>query len=227
MPPNATLCLYRSRNPLTTHYILNNHILEHVQENPYLGVIISKNLKWSTYINKICNKVNSTLGFIRRNLKHCNRKFKETAYISLVRSLFDYSSTVWDLHLQKDIDRIENVQRRQARFIYSDYKRTSSVTAIINELGWKPLNERRKEQRLVLLFKIVNDLVAIPADNNIEYNQRPSRTSNSKQIKVPSATTEIYKHSFVPITVKDWNTLTESAVSRKTVEGFKAVISRD
>ena len=43
----------------------------------------------------------------------------------------------------------------------------------MNELGWKPLNERRKEQRLVLLFKIVNDLVAIPADNNIENNQRP------------------------------------------------------
>jgi hypothetical protein len=40
---------------------------------------------------------------------------------------------------------------------------------MMNELGWKPLNERRKEQRLVLLFKIVNDLVAIPADNNIEY----------------------------------------------------------
>jgi hypothetical protein len=38
---------------------------------------------------------------------------------------------------------------------------------MMNELGWKPLNERRKEQRLVLLFKIVNDLVAIPADNNM------------------------------------------------------------
>lgn len=172
----------------------------------------------------ICNKTNSTLGFIRRNLKHCNRKFKETAYISLVCSLFDYSSTVWDPHLQKDIDRIENVQRRAARFINSDNKRTSSVTALMNELVWKPLNERRKEQRLVLLFKIVNDLVA---DNNIEYNQRPSRTSNSKQIKVLSATTEIYKHSFFPRTVKDWNTLTESAVSSKTVEGFKAAISRD
>jgi hypothetical protein len=52
---------------------------------------------------------------------------------------------------------------RADRFIYSDYKRTSSVTTMMNELGWKPLNERRKEQRLVLLFKIVNDLVAIPA----------------------------------------------------------------
>ena len=143
--------------------------------------------------HKICNKTNSTLGFIRRNLKHCNRKFKETAYISLVHLLFDYSSTVWDPHLQKDIDRIENVQRRAARFIYNDYNRTStdsSVTAMMNELGWKLLNERRKEQRLVLLFKIVNDLVAIPADN-IEYNQRPSRTSNSKQIKILSATTDI------------------------------------
>ena len=56
---NATLkvidiimSIYRSRNPLTTHYILNNHILEYVQENPYLGVIISENLKRSTYINK-------------------------------------------------------------------------------------------------------------------------------------------------------------------------------
>ena len=95
---------------------------------------------------------------------------------------------------------------------------------MMNELGWKPLNERRKEQRLVLLFKIVNDLVA---DNNIEYNQRPSRTSNYKQIKVLSATTEIYKHSFFPRTVKDWNTLTESAMTSKTVEGFKAAISRD
>ena len=204
---NATKCyimsIHRSRNALITDYIPKNHVLEHVQENPHLGVIISENLKWSTYINKICNKANSTPGFIRRNLKHCNRKCKETTYISLVRSLFDYSSTVWDPHLQKDIDRIENIQRRAARFIYSDYKRTSSVTAMMNELGWKPLNERRKEQRLVLLFKIVNDLVAIPAENNIEYNQRPSRTSNSKQIKVLSATTEIYKHSFFPRTVKD------------------------
>ena len=104
MSPNATLCLFTE---VEIHYILNNHILEQVQENQYLGVIIIENLKWSTYINKICNKANSTLGFIRRNLKHCNQKFKETAYISLVCSLFDYSSTVWDPHLQKDIDRIE------------------------------------------------------------------------------------------------------------------------
>ena len=47
----------------------------------------------------------------------------------------------------------------------------------MNELGWEPLNERRKEQRF---FKIVSDLVAIPADNNIEYNESGSFLSESR-----------------------------------------------
>jgi hypothetical protein len=81
---------------------------------------------------------------------------------------------VWDPHLQKDIDRIENVQRRAARFIYSDYKRTSSVTAMMNELGWKPLNERGKEQRLVLLFKIVNDPLIIILNITKVHQEHPT-----------------------------------------------------
>ena len=84
----------------------------------------------------MCNKANSTLGFIKRNLKHCNKKFKETAYISLVRYVLDYSASVWDPYLQKDIDRIESIQRRGARFVQKDYQRTSSVTSMMNDLGW-------------------------------------------------------------------------------------------
>ncbi|CAC5408524.1 unnamed protein product [Mytilus coruscus] len=178
---------------------------EQVSDNPYLGVIISDNLKWSSHINKFCNKANSTLGFIRRNLKHCNKHFKETAYISLVRSVLDYSGTVWDPYQQKDINRIESIQRRAARFVCKDYRRTSSVASMMKHLGWKPLVERRREQRLVLLYKIVNDLVAIPTEHHIEFNTRPSRTSNVKQLKLLSANTDIYKHSFFPETIIDWN----------------------
>ena len=80
---NASKCyimsIHRTKFPLTYRYSLNNHILEQVNEKPYLGLTISDNLKWSSPINKMCNRANSTLGFIRRNLKHCNEKFKETA----------------------------------------------------------------------------------------------------------------------------------------------------
>ena len=127
---------------------------------------------------------------IRRNLKHCNKKFKETAYISLLRSVMDYSATVWDPYLQKDIDRIEGVQRRAARLIFNDCMRSSSVmTAMMESLKWTPLAERRREQRLILLFKIVNDLVVIPTDD-ITFNSRPSRNSNNRQIKVLSTNTD-------------------------------------
>jgi hypothetical protein len=46
----------------------------------------------------------------------------------------DYSATVWDPYLQRDIDRIEGVQRRAARFIFNDYMRSSSVTAMMESL---------------------------------------------------------------------------------------------
>ena len=226
---NASKCyimsIHRTKFPLTFRYSLNNHILEQVNENPYLGLTISDNLKWSSQINKMCNKANSTLGFIRRNLKHCNKKFKETAYISLVRSVLDYSASVWDPYLQKDIDRIKSIQRRGARFVQKDYQRTSSVTAMMNELGWKPLAHRRREQRLTLLFKIINGLVAIPATDHIVFNTRPSRSGHNKQIKVITTNTDIYKNSFFPRTIKDWNSLSESAVNSDTVNGFKDSIS--
>ena len=163
---NASKSINRTKIPLTYTYTLDNHILEKVNNNPYLGVIISDDLKLAPHINKICNRANSTLGFIRRNLKKCDKKFKETAYSSLVRSVLDYSSTIWDSHLKQDIDRIENIQRRAARFVQSDYKRTSSVTSMMEELGWKPLHERRREQRLTLLYKIVNDLKSLPINTS-------------------------------------------------------------
>jgi hypothetical protein len=102
----------------------------------------------------------------------------------------DYSATVWDPYLQKDIDRIEGVQRRAARLIFNDCMRSSSVmTAMMESLKWTPLAERRREQRLILLFKIVNDLVVIPIDD-ITFNNRSSRNSNNRQIKVLSTNTD-------------------------------------
>jgi hypothetical protein len=127
-------------------------------------------------------KANSILGFIRRNLRHCHSSLKETAYHSLVRSILDYSALVWDPYLKGDISNIENIQRRAARFVKNDYRRGSSVISMLKKLKWQPLAERRRDQRLCLLYKILNDLVAIPADQHIIYNQRPARNKHTKTI---------------------------------------------
>ena len=216
------MSIHRDRKLFTKFYQLNGQILQQVSENPYLGLIIRDDLQWSSHISKTCAKANSTLGFIRRNLKHCNESFKQTAYISLVRSVLEYSCSVWDPHLEKDISQVEKIQRSAARFVKNDYSRHSSVTDMMKELNWKPLHTRRREKRLALMFKIINNLVAIPADNYISFNTREIRNRHSKQIKVKSPNIDRYKYSFFPRTIIDWNNLDQENVNCLTLDTFKA-----
>ena len=39
-------------------------------------------------------------------------------------------------HTQKDIQCAESVQRRAARFVHKDYSRHTSVTSMLQSLGW-------------------------------------------------------------------------------------------
>ena len=219
--------IHRKKQPYTKFYQLNGHILQQVTETPYLGLTIRDDLQWQSHINKICSKANSTLGFIRRNLKHCHSKFKETAYIALVRSLLEYSCAVWDPHLEKDIEKLEKVQRNAARFIKNDYTRKSSVTSMMNDMNWKPLHQRRRETRLILFYKIVNNLVAIPPENHITENKRNLRNTHNKQYLHKKVNIEPYKNSFFPRTILDWNSLSKTEVDCQSLGQFKAVLQRN
>ena len=108
----------------------------------YFGVTLSNDLEWSKHIATKTNKANSKLSFLRRNLKGCPEKLKQTAYFSLIRSSMEYSSTVWDPYQKYNGDKVERVQRRAARFVKSWYSRYSSVSDV---LGWTPLSQRRQE----------------------------------------------------------------------------------
>ena len=155
---------------------------------------------------------------ICRNLKHCSRSPKETAYISLVRSVLNYAAVVWDPCQKKDMDRLEGIQRRAALFVCNDYGRYISVSKMMKELKWQPLSEHRRDQRLLLLYKIVYGLVAIPADSLFQFKNRPPRTQHSKSINVLSCDTDLYKNPFVPATIKDRNSLTTQTINCKSTE---------
>ena len=183
---NAKKCYIMSINSKSTHfYQLDGHILQQVPENPYLGVTISDDLKWSSHICKITKKANSTLGFLKRNLKHCPLNCRMTAYISLVRSTLEYSSVIWDPYLQKDIDKLEKVQRQAARFISGDYtsRDHGCVTQMLRDLHLPPLQDRRKANRLVLFFKVVEGLVPTLQTHDYLTPVRGKRQIKSRQFK--------------------------------------------
>ena len=95
----------RSRSPITKFYTLGGQILEQVNHAKYLGVMLSDDLNWSPHINSVTASANSTLGFIRRNLKQCPKDLKELAYLSLIRSKLEYAASVWDPHHTSDTNK--------------------------------------------------------------------------------------------------------------------------
>ena len=117
--------------------------------------------KWDKHINSITSKANQSLGFLRRNLKINSSKVKDHAYKAIVRPKLEYSSTVWDPNTKSQIDQIEKVQRRAARFVTSRYHNTSSVTDMINSLNLPELQIRRTRARLIVFYKIIHHTVAL------------------------------------------------------------------
>ena len=61
-------------------YSIHGTALRTVDEAKYLGVTIHRTLKWKSHVINICKRSNSTLGFLRRNLRKCPPRIKEQAY---------------------------------------------------------------------------------------------------------------------------------------------------
>jgi hypothetical protein len=73
---------------------------------------------------------------------------------------------------------VEAVQRRAARNVANNHRNRSSVSNIIQRLKWRPLADRRKDARLVMLYKIDRELVAINKENRLiptGLNKLPNR----------------------------------------------------
>ena len=63
----------------------------------------------------------------RRNLKTKNTSLRENAYKAIIdRPQLEYASPVWDPHTKDDIQEIESVQRRAARWVLGGYSPYSS-----------------------------------------------------------------------------------------------------
>jgi hypothetical protein len=87
---------------------------------------------------------------------------------------------VWDPYTQTDINKVEAVQRRVARYVANNHRNRSSVSNIIHRLKWRPLADRRKDDRLVMLYKIDRELVVINKENRLIPPGRKTRKSHNR-----------------------------------------------
>ena len=97
--------------------------------------VLRGHLSWSKHIDINTKKANQMLGFLKRKIRAHNKDLKSVAYKTFVRPQLGYASTVWYPHITTDINKVEAVQRRAARWATRDYRYTSSLTAMLKELN--------------------------------------------------------------------------------------------
>ena len=200
-------------------YTLYGEHLKGVTEAKYLGVTIDCKLSFTKHIDTVCKKANSMLAFIRRNLKSCQCQIKADAYLMHVRPILEYAAVVWAPHTRCDIDRLGAVQRRAARFVTSDYNRTSSVNVTLDNLNWSTLISRRQTSRLCLLYKIIHNLVDITLPNYITPATRFTRGHDQKFI-LPQPRFDAHKFNFFQDSIRLWNSLPLETVHAHTTDKF-------
>ena len=89
---------------------------------------------------------------------------------------------------------------------------TGSMTGILGQMKWESFKKRRKDNRLILLYKGLKGKASVPTDNLIPKTRR-ARNQHSMAFQTPIANTVVYNGSFFPKTIRDWNALPDCPIS--------------
>ena len=99
----------------------------------------------------------------------------------------------WDPYRIKQINKLEMINKRAARFITGNFVREHGNTnKNMETLGWSPLSERRAKIKLIMFYKIQSNQVHIATDNLIENPRKP------QNFLIPYSSVDAHLYSFYP-----------------------------
>ena len=143
----------RKRNPI----LLGITNLKGIKMFKYLGVLISCDLSWSLHVDNnyiICSKTRKIIGLLYRQFYHHANKLTLLKHVvSLVRPHTEYAASVWNPHLQRDIQQLENVQKFGLRVCTKLWQ--SDYSELLELTGVPSLASRRLYSCLCCVYKII------------------------------------------------------------------------
>ena len=226
---NKTKCMTISRRSISTPplYILNKPI-QPTGSYTYLGVIISSTLSWSPHITHICSKARKLIAMIYRTFcPHASSTTLIKLYKSIILPHLTYCSSIWSPPPNSgDAALLERTQKFALRVCSGDwglgYKPLLSRFSILplSSLGWF--------YKLVLLYKLINNLVYCPLIKSLVNFKSSSpyhiRSLDHLSIVIPYCKTKCFFVSFLPSVINSWNSLPFHIRSSPSLSSFKYLL---
>jgi hypothetical protein len=199
-------------------------VLENVKSMNDLGVTVDTELNFKTHIHDKINKAYQMLGIISRNFKDIDKRSFLLLYKSLVRSVVEFASSVWNPHNAGLISDLEKVQKRATKLIPT-CKGLSYVNRL-KHLNLPTLKYRRARGDMIEVFKILHGLYDVNIVPVLRMNTYAATRGNSLKLSHIRSHYDIRKYSFCSRVVGLWNSLPDTVVSSLSVNSFKNSLDR-
>ena len=168
-------------------------------------MFLDTKLDFHGHLKSIFNKISETIGLLHKLRNTLPRFPLPTIYKSFIRPHLDYKDIIYDQAYNVSFhQKLESIQYNSALAITSAIRGTSTEK-LHNELALKTLEKRRWYRKLCCFYKVYKShspkyfLKIIPITVS-RYNTRNS--NNISQFKVKQ---NVFRNSFFPSAVIEWN----------------------
>ena len=200
-------------------YEMNGQKLKEVNKEKDLGVTISNDLKPSKHCSEVVKTANRLVGFIGRTFENKSEAVLLKLYNSLVRPKLEYCVQFWSPYYQRDIDKLERVQRRLTKMI--PRLRNMPYEDRLKNLNLFSLSKRRMRGDLIEMFKIFKGFDNMNAENYFTLDQSITRRRHDFKVIGKRFSSDEAKHFFFNRVVNVWNSLPSIVIESNTVATFK------
>ncbi len=221
-----SLLISRKRNTVAHPQLLMNTVnVSEVECHKHLGIYLSNDGTWHQHIDYITGKAWRRIHIMRKLKYILDRKSLEIIYLSFIRPLLEYADVVWGNCTQYEKDALAKIQIEAAR-ISTGATRLVSIDCLYTETLWETLENRRQSHKFALFYKMNNGISPnylvdiLPAvTDTTRYNLR-----NADNLQTVRSRTTLYYNSFLPSTVREWNSLPEATRNAPSLNCFKPKI---
>ena len=104
---------------------------------------------------------------------HIDANMVRKIITTFIRPTLEYASVAWNPHLQKDIKKVERIQRAATRWVPE--LRELSYEDRLKALNLTTLEARRTRGALITLYKCTTGVIDIDKQDFIQFSNRPTR----------------------------------------------------
>ena len=201
-------------------YRLSGEYIQLVKCHRDLGVIVDEKLRFHEHVDSVVRKARGLMGCLLRATKCRDQNFMLSLFISHIRPLIDYCSSVWNVGFLGDSRRLESLQRRWSREVEGlgmyDYCER------LKRMGMYSIRGRLLRQDLVKIWKAFNAEVEFGLSSIFEVAADVGTRGHSLKLSVPLCRSEARRRSFAARCVGQWNSLRKETVTASSLSSFKS-----